>query len=189
MALTPMDIHNKEFRKKLVGGYDRNDVDEFLDRVIQEFEQNLRQVQELKEQVQHLERQLEQYRALEDTLNRTLVAAQETADDIKANARKEAELIIQEARLMAEKLVESGRVKASKILEENADLQRAVETLRIQLRSLLHAQLEMLEKQLSVPTPMELVAATREQPASPAPKAPSPWENADTDEDPGNPGA
>lgn len=173
MTLTPMDIHNKEFKKKFGGGYDRNDVDEFLDQVIQEFEKNLRQVQDLKDQVENLERHLEQYRALEDTLNRTLIAAQETADDIKANARKEAELIIQEARLQAEKLVESGRVKASRILDENADLQRAVETMRVQLRALLQSQLDMIERQFGAPTVYEQAAATRETPA-PEPASDSP---------------
>lgn len=183
MSLTPMDITNKEFKRRSFGrAYDRQDVDEFLDQVIQEFEKNLRVIADLKQQLEHLEHQLEQYRALEDTLNRTLVAAQETADDIKSNARKEAELIIQEARLQAEKLVESGRTKAFKILEENADLQRAVETMRVQLRSLLQAQLEMIDRQFTVPTPFELVAAGSEKPPAQAavpapPKERSDWED------------
>lgn len=146
MALTPVDIHNKQFKKSLFGGYDKGDVDEFLDQVIQEMERLIREVSRAQEATTHLEQKLQEYRSLEETLNRTLIVAQETADGIKANAKKEAELIIQEARLQAERLVEAGQAKARRILTENAELQKQTELLRSQLRGLLTAQLELLDR-------------------------------------------
>lgn len=163
MALTPLDIAHKGFRKKLLNGYDPEQVDEFLNQIIQEFEVLVRDAATHKEQVELLTQRLEQYRALEDTINKTLVIAQESAEEIKANARREVDLIIQEARLQAERILEAGQAKARRIMEENADLARAAHTLRGQVRALLQAQLEAID---GLPDPFRQAAATR-QPVDP----------------------
>ncbi|BDG60738.1 DivIVA domain-containing protein [Caldinitratiruptor microaerophilus] len=147
MGLTPMDIHNKQFSRALFG-YHRGEVDDFLDQIIREFEQLLRENARLRDQVQLCEQQLQEYRSLESTINRTLVTAQEAAEEVKANARKEADLIIQEARLQAERLIEAGETKARRLLEENADLKRQAAELRAQLRNLLRGQMELLDRML-----------------------------------------
>lgn len=144
MALTPLDIHNKEFPNKF-RGYDPDSVDEFLNQIIREFELLIKENAHLKEQLDHQNSKLEQYRNLEETINKTLVVAQETAEEIKTNARRDAELTIQEGRLQAERIVEAGQAKARRILEENSDLVRVVQVLRIQIRSLLESQLSAIE--------------------------------------------
>jgi cell division initiation protein len=145
MNLTPLDIQHKKFPRKLFGGYDRDAVDEFLDQVIREFELLIRENSQLKDQIEQLNEKLEQYRNLEETIHRTLVVAQETAEELRNNAKKEADLIIQEARLQAERVIEAGQGKARRIMEENADLSRAVQALRTQVRSLLYAQLQAID--------------------------------------------
>lgn len=145
MGITPVDVHNKEFRKKLFGGYDRDQVDEFLDQVIRELESMIRENERLKEKIEDLGLKLEQYRTLEETINKTLVVAQEAAEDIRTNARKEADVVIQEARLQAERIIEAGQVKARRIVDENADLTRAAHVLRTQVRAMLQAQLEAID--------------------------------------------
>lgn len=163
MALTPLDITNKEFPVRF-RGYDRNAVDEFLDQVIRDFEALVKENGSLKEQVELLSQRVEQYRALEDTINKTLVVAQESAEQIRANARQEADLIIQEARLQAERILEAGQAKARRIMEENADLLRAVQTLRSQVRALLQSQLDAIDR-LNPPFPEEEVQAARAEEA------------------------
>lgn len=144
MALTPLDITNKEFRVRF-RGYERDAVDEFLDQIIREFEVLIRENASLKEQQELLSQRLEQYRSLEETINKTLVVAQESAEEIKTNARREADLIIQEARLQAERVLEAGQVKARQVVEENADLFRAAQVLRGQVRALLQSQLDAID--------------------------------------------
>lgn len=144
MGITPLDIHNKEFPRK-IRGYDPDAVDEFLDQVIREFESLIKENGRLKEQLDHVALKLEEYKQLEDTINRTLVVAQETAEDVKTNARKESDLIIQEARLQAERIIEAGQSKARRIMEENADLSRAAVALRTQVRALLQSQLNAID--------------------------------------------
>lgn len=164
MPLTPVDIQNKQFRKKLFGGYDPDDVDSFLDQVIQEMERLIREQHRAQETIARLEQQLQEYRELKETLTQTLVTAQETAENVKAAAKKEAELIIQEARLQAERLVEAGQAKAQRIMAENAELQRQAEVLRSQLKGLLTAQLELLDRYLPQgPAPLAQAAAARQE--------------------------
>jgi cell division initiation protein len=144
MGLTPLDIHNKEFAKKFLGGYNTNAVDEFLDQVIREFETLIKENAHLKEQVEAVDLKLAQYRNLEETINNTLVISQGVAEDLKASAKKESDLIIQEARHQAERIIEAGQSKARRIADENADLSRAVHMLRTQIRSMLQAQLDAI---------------------------------------------
>lgn len=158
MALTPLDITNKEFKVK-IRGYDRDAVDEYLDQIIREFEVLIKENSSLKEQAELLNQRVEQYRALEETINKTLVIAQESAEEIKTNARREADLIIQEARLQAERILEAGQAKARRIMEENADLARAAQTLRGQVRSLLQSQLEAID---TIRDPFAQVAVSRD---------------------------
>jgi cell division initiation protein len=166
MALTPLDITNKEFPVKF-RGYDRDAVDEFLDQIIREFEVLIKEAATHKEQVELLSQRVEQYRALEETINKTLVIAQESAEEIKANARREADLIIQEARLQAERILEAGQAKARRIMEENADLARAAQVLRSQVRALLQSQLEAID---TLQDPFAQAAVTRQNgELSPAP--------------------
>jgi len=145
MGLTPLDIHNKEFPKKAFGGYNQDAVDEFLDQVIREFEVLIKENGHLREQMEALQGKLEQYKSLEETINKTLVVAQEAAEEVRGSAKKQADLIIQEARLQAERIIETGQVKARRIMEENADLSRAAQVLRGQVRSLLQAQLQAID--------------------------------------------
>ncbi|HYF76329.1 MAG TPA: DivIVA domain-containing protein [Symbiobacteriaceae bacterium] len=145
MALTPLDVHNKDFPKRTFGGLDKDAVDEFLDQVVVELDRLIKENDRLKIQIQELDGKLEQYRTLEETINRTLIVAQETAEEVKASAKKNADLIIQEARLQAERIIETGQVKARRIMEENADLVRASNVLRTQVKSLLQAQLEAID--------------------------------------------
>ena len=48
MALTPLDIHNKEFDVKL-RGYDKDEVNDFLDQVIKDYEAVLKENDHLTE--------------------------------------------------------------------------------------------------------------------------------------------
>lgn len=164
MALTPMDIHNKEFHRKL-RGFDVDEVDEFLDQVIRAFEALISENNGLKEQCQALSDRLEQYRSLEDTLNRTLVVAQEAADEVRNNARREADLIIQEARLQSERIVEGGKVKSQRLMEEREELARLIESLRSQTRAALKAQIDIIDRMLPNAFP-EVAAASHEEPTA-----------------------
>jgi cell division initiation protein len=142
-VLTPLDIHNKDFRRG-VRGYREDEVDDFLDKVVADFEALLRENATLKDQVTELQQRLEQYRSLESTLHSTLIVAQETADAVKESARKEAELIVQEAEARAQATREREAAEIRKAEEHLAELGRRTIAFRAHVRSLLESQLELL---------------------------------------------
>ncbi|MBP2635673.1 MAG: divIVA [Firmicutes bacterium] len=141
--LTPLDIHNKEFKHGF-RGYNEEEVDEFLDRVIKDYETLYRENLELKETIERLNSKLEHYQHMENTLHSTLVIAQETAEEVKLNAKKETELMIKEAEISAQKLVEEAMGKVRRMTGEYEELQKQSQIFRTRLRTLLQAQMEML---------------------------------------------
>jgi cell division initiation protein len=98
MKITPLDIEHKEFKKALQG-YAREDVDQFLDEIIASLEEDIERRTQLETKVADLEQRVSHFRAMEESLQNTLVLAQRTADELKAAAHKEVELIKQRALL------------------------------------------------------------------------------------------
>nr|WP_046159912.1 DivIVA domain-containing protein [Caldanaerobacter subterraneus] len=115
--LTPMDIHNKEFRRSF-RGYNEEEVDEFLDKVMEDYEMLYRENAELKERINIMNEKLQSYINMETTLNNTLIVAQNTAEELKRNAEKETQLIIQNAHQTAEKILEQANPEVVKIKME-----------------------------------------------------------------------
>ena len=101
--LKPVDIQNKEFEKKLKG-YDCDAVDDFLDLVIQDYDKLCKENMALKDKVQLLTQSVDHYKEIEETIQRSLEVAQQSASDIKTNANMEAEAIINRAKLDATRL-------------------------------------------------------------------------------------
>jgi cell division initiation protein len=150
--LTPLDIHNKEFKRGF-RGYSEEEVDDFLDQVVQDFETLLRDNAMLKEQIEDLQQKVEQYRQLESTLHNTLIVAQETAEEVKESARKEAELILREARLQGEKIVHDAEESVRRAQTRLGEARRQAAAFRAQVRSLLESQLEILRAAEDGPEP------------------------------------
>ncbi len=80
---TPLDIENKKFSKKMMNGYDVEEVDDFLDQLTVDYGKMYKESSELKKKIEDLEKNMEHYKAIESTLQNTLVMAQTTAEDVK----------------------------------------------------------------------------------------------------------
>jgi cell division initiation protein len=144
LPLTPLDIHNKEF-KRAVRGYNEDEVNDFLDRVIKDYEALIRHNKELEEKNAQIEEQIKQFRAMEDSLGKSIRLAQDTAEEVKQNARKEAQLVIREAEKNADRIVQDALNKARQTAMELDEVRRQAAVFRARFRSLLQAQLEMIE--------------------------------------------
>ncbi|MCY0880148.1 MAG: DivIVA domain-containing protein [Firmicutes bacterium] len=154
MPLTVLDIANKEFKTSL-RGYNQDEVDEFLDEVMRDYEALLRENEELRQNTAGMGEKLEQYRALEQTLQNTLVVAQSTADEMKQAARKEAELVVREAEQRARELIQRAEADVERQRAELERLRRETDQFRAQVKSLLESQLAILNRDLSVPAVQE----------------------------------
>jgi cell division initiation protein len=142
--ITVVDIQHKTFKKKLQG-YDPSDVDQFLDEVIETLEDEAQARAALEAQMSDLRERISHFKAMEESLQNTLLLAQRTADEVKASAHKEADLIRAEARVVVEKEIAGFSERAA---DARRDYQRALETAekaRSELRSLLMTHLALLE--------------------------------------------
>lgn len=143
MPLTPLDIHNKEFTRGF-RGYNEDEVNDFLDKVVRDFERMIKENQDLTEKVAQLSQKLEHYSKIEETLHNAIVVAQETAEEVKQNASREGELIRREAEREAKRNVDESILKARRIHAEMEEMSKQVHVCRIRFKSLLEAQLEMI---------------------------------------------
>lgn len=112
MKLTPLDIQQMRFPTRL-RGYDRKEVDQFLEVVTNAYEEVLREDQVLRDQLSGLERQVSEWRQKEETISQAVVATQDVVKDLKQNAGREAELIVKEAELRAETVVRDAHVQVA----------------------------------------------------------------------------
>ena len=143
MPLTPLDIHNKEFSKSF-RGYSEDEVNEFLDQIIKDYEALIRQNKDLEEKVAQANERLQRFTNIEESLSKSIIVAQETAEEVKANAKKEAQLIVKEAEKNADRIINESLIKSRTIALEIEELKKKASIYRTRFRTLLEAQLEML---------------------------------------------
>ena len=116
--ITPLDIENKRFSKQMMNGYNVDEVDDFLDEIMQDYEINYKELATVNSKIEELENTLSHYKNIESTLQNTLVMAQSTADEVKSVAKQQAENIVAEAQRQAEDIIRNSKENAVKALEE-----------------------------------------------------------------------
>jgi cell division initiation protein len=165
MPLSPLDIHNKEFAKTF-RGYDEDEVNEFLDIIIKDYETLIREKTELAQKVAMLQEKLSHFSTLEDTLSKTLVVAQEAAEEVKNNAKAEAKLIKKMAEKNANKIIEDAINQRAKVQNEMVALRREAASFRARLTHAVQAQLEILNSPdwLALETMESIESSASEEP-------------------------
>ncbi len=143
--ITPLEIQNKEFRRG-IRGYKEDEVDEFLDKIIIDYEKLYKENLELKDRLEGMNHQLEQYKEMEESLKKTLIIAQNTAEDVRTNAHKESELIIQEADAKAKEVVIKANKEVENIRGEFEDIKNRTQIFKTRLKALLQSQLDSVDK-------------------------------------------
>ena len=144
MNITPLDIQQQQFKGKMLGGLDPNDVDAFLQMVAAEMESLIRENTELKEQGRRVSQQLEEFTQREVTLRETMLAAQRISEEMKINAQKEANLLVSEAELKAERIVADAENRLVQLNNQIHEIRRQKLQFETNLKSLLEAHTKML---------------------------------------------
>ncbi len=165
MKLTPMDINNKEFKRGL-RGYNPEEVDEFLDEVVENYEELYKDNSKLREKVTSLTEQIEHYSKIESTIQNTLVLAQNAADQAKSSAEKEAELVVKNANETAQRIVDKAHADVIQINDEYDRVKQEFIKFRAKFRNFINTQLETFDdlekdvtKNYNISTPVEDEAA------------------------------
>ena len=152
-----MDKFNRTLR-----GYDPDEVNKFLDQVIKHVERMIADLKEKDKQIalrdekiaeltkmvestSSMREKLTQYERMEATLNRAIVMAQKTSDQIKANAHRESEIILEDAKKNASRIVNESLLRAEKTEMEANMIRRNTNIFKRKLKDILEAQLDLVE--------------------------------------------
>jgi cell division initiation protein len=117
MTITPVEVHHVTFKRGLFG-YRRKPVHELLEEIEESFESVWRERAEFADRIEHLESELARHRDLETLLRTTLVSAEKSAHEMKAQAKKESDLIVEEAHAEARAVTRAATNERERLLTE-----------------------------------------------------------------------
>lgn len=139
--ITPADIEYKEFSKG-VRGYKEEEVDAFLDLIIVDMENLIRENKKLKADLEKARMQVEQHVNTETSVYQTLEAAKSLMNDIAASAERRAEVLLKNAEMEAALITKDAKESISKLTDEGNRLRSKIETLRNRYKKMLEEELE-----------------------------------------------
>ncbi len=117
MKITPLEIRQKDFEKKL-RGYDKDEVQAFLQSLSNEWERMLDSEKELRIKLQQAEKEVQKLREVESSLYKTLKTAEDTGTNLVNQANKAADLHMKETQMKAEAMLSESKNKAKAIIEQ-----------------------------------------------------------------------
>jgi cell division initiation protein len=139
-----MDIQQQQFKGKMFGGLDSDDVDAYLQAVAGELEALIRENGELKERLNKNANQMAEMEAREVQLRETMLAAQRITEEMKANAQKEAHLLISEAELKGERVVADAEKRLIELNNQIQELKREKSMFESGFKALLDTYYKLL---------------------------------------------
>ncbi len=134
----------KKFKRSL-RGYNRKEVNAFVDEVIDQVEKMVAQIKEKDMKIQALNATLMKYKNMEETLNKSILMAQETSEQMKKMARIDGENIVNDAKKNANKIVNDALTKAAKIESESAVLKKNIQVFKTRIRNIVEQQLQIID--------------------------------------------
>ncbi len=142
--ITPSDIENKQF-SSAKKGYNKDEVDEFLDLIILDMEKLIRENRQLKEELSKAHVQVDKHMSSETSVYETLEAAKSLMSDIAASAERRAEILLKNAEMEADLITKEAKESISRLTEEAGRMKTKVEMLRGRYKNLLETELERID--------------------------------------------
>ena len=133
MTITPVELHHIELKRGFYG-YRRGSVDQLIEEIERSFEEVWRQRAEYADRIEQLQSELARHRDLEALLRTTLVSAEKSAHELKAQAKREADLVLEEAHAEAREATRAAVAERERLLAEAR-----------KIRALLEAALDAVE--------------------------------------------
>lgn len=136
------EIKNHEFKKGI--GYTKKSVDDFVNEIVESFEEVNRENAELKEKLTTLSEGIQYYKSIEKTLQKSLVLAQKTADEKKEKALNNAKIIEKVARSRADSIITKAKSDLDAIYRQTDELNRRFELYKSYVKNLITTQLDLI---------------------------------------------
>lgn len=153
MPITSLEIKDKTFGTRF-RGFDPEEVDEFLDIVVRDYEDLVHANHDKDLRIKSLEERLSYFDEMKDSLSQSVLIAQDTAERVKQAAHERSNNIVHQAEQDAQRLLEEAKYKANEILRQATDNAKkvAVETEELKNKSrVFHQRLKStIESQLAI---------------------------------------
>ena len=146
MRITPMDIEQQEFSKSF-RGYNEEEVDDFLDKIVKDYEELINENVRLNEEIERMQEKLKEFSEIEETLRSALLNAQKSAEEMKGRVESEAKIIIEKAELEAKALKQQVFQRKDLVKNEINNLRRYKFTFKEKFKSMLNLYLKMIENE------------------------------------------
>ncbi len=127
-------------------GYNKNEVNSFVKNVTTEYESMLNNLKTRDNEIDVLKKELDHYKNIENTLNRAILIAEESSQNIKKTAFDESKVIIEDAKRNASRIINNALIKAEKVEMEANNLKRQVEKYKKRYKNILEEQLDEIER-------------------------------------------
>ncbi len=147
--LTPQEIQEQKFEKAVFGGYDMAQIDKFLDVVLNDYTSLYKENTALKAKMRVLVDKIEEYRAVDEELRKTLYNAQIAAKDTVSRAQTEAERILRDAQFAASRNVTDLQAQVTAEEKRLEDAKRANAAYAGKIRRAMELGLRQMEEILS----------------------------------------
>jgi len=144
MRITPMDIEQQEFSRSF-RGYNEEEVDDFLDKIVKDYEELINENVRLNEEIERMQEKLKEFSEIEETLRSALLNAQKSAEEMKGRVESEAKIIIEKAEMEAKELKQQVFQKEDLLKNEIDNLRRYKFIFKEKFKSMLNLYLKMLE--------------------------------------------
>jgi cell division initiation protein len=144
MKFSPISIKNQDFRK-VVRGFDKEEVQSFLDKLSYEFENLQQENDQLRKDLEAANSRLGEFRKIEKNLQNTLLKAQESSTKALESTRKQSTLMVKEAEIKASQIVEKAREGANEIRNAVINLREERDLVVARLKSIISSQAHLLE--------------------------------------------
>ena len=141
---------------RVLRGYDPVEVNNFLDSVIKQVETiieeskekevRLNELSSLVEENNILKEKLKHYENMEATLNRAIMMAQKTSDQMRMAAHQESEVLVEDAKKNANRIINEALMRAEKTEFEANMLKRNINIFKRRIKEIIEAQLEVVSE-------------------------------------------
>lgn len=146
MKITPMDIEQQEFSRSF-RGYNEEEVDDFLDKIVKDYEELINENVRLNEEIERMQEKLKEFSEIEETLRSALLNAQKSAEEMKGRVESEAKIIIEKAELEAKSLKQQVFQREDLVKNEIDNLRRYKFIFKEKFKSMLNLYLKMIENE------------------------------------------
>ena len=144
MKFSPLSIKNQDFGKS-IRGYNKEEVQTFLDKLSDEFENLQKENDQVKKDLDTANNKLNEFRKIEKNLQNTLLKAQESSTKSLESTRKQSNLMIKEAEIKASQILEKARESANDIRNAVINLREEKDLVVARLKSIISSQAHLLE--------------------------------------------